>query len=170
MAKAKTKKELGTVESCECRDCVGACKSKPGWFSPDQMPLLEKHFGMPLKEVFRKYLAVDWLQSVYNEETGEYRDVFNLAPANDRSPAGGMYAGNPRGVCVFLEKGKCTIHDVKPKECAEAFHSMTSKESVENHQAIGREWNTEEFQQLVREVLGEEPEAESYSIFESFTW
>lgn len=163
----KKEEKLGTIDSCECEGCQGACESKPGWFSPEQIQPLADHLGLSVKETFDQYLAVDWLDK--GAET-DWKDVFNLAPANHRSPAGGMYHANPKGVCVFLKEGKCSIHAVKPRECAEALHSDSHKLASGRHQQIGREWNKPEFQKLVEEVLGEEPSAEEYSFFDSFSW
>lgn len=159
MTKAKQKKELGTAESCECKGCQGACQHKPGWFSPTQIEPLAKHLGLSVKETFEKHLAVDWLES--DAETG-YKNVFNLAPASSISPAGGMYDSTPTGTCIFFKEGKCSIHEVKPQECAEALHSDSHKQSVERHKQIGREWNKPELQKLVEDILGEEPQASTY--------
>jgi Fe-S-cluster containining protein len=160
MSKAKEKKELGTLESCECSNCKGACESRAGWFSPTQIQPLADHFGLSVEETFKKYLAVDWVDSC--AET-DYKDVFNLAPANDLSPAGGMYDENPYGRCIFLKKGKCSIHEVKPQECKESLHTDTSKRSSARHLQIGREWNKPEFQKLVEEVLGKKLKSKRFT-------
>lgn len=143
---------------CSCEKCKSACAYKPGWFLPEELAPLAEFFNLSEKEVFDKYLAVDWFE-------GD-EDIFLISPAILGSE-GGMFPGNPTGTCVFYSKGLCEIHSVKPYECKAFMHG--TEKGVLSHKEVGEAWKP--FQEKVKELLGEEPETESYSLFDSlFGW
>ena len=112
---------------CQCEMCQGACKFKPGWFLPEQIAKVAEHLKLTEKELFDKYLGVDFYQ-----RDGE--DIFILAPANKSMKPGAMYPFDPRGECIFFEDGLCKIHAVKPLECAEYDHTKNKEDIVKIHE------------------------------------
>lgn len=143
----------GTKESCTCKECKSACTHKPGWFLPGEAEKAALFLGMPLQEFFETKLGVDWWEGK--------QPIFILAPGMKGKETGTEYPGDPRGTCVFYEKGLCTIHSVKPFECRESIHNH---DPGERHNAIAKTWNTKENQQQIEEVLGRKPQTEDFPI------
>jgi Fe-S-cluster containining protein len=141
----------GTRESCACDSCQGACKAKPGWFLPGEAEKAAELMGMSLPEFFNAHLAVDWWE-VYGD-----RDVFVLSPAIVGAEPGTEFPGNPRGTCVFFEAGRCRIHAAKPAECRALWHDGPPGGM---HEDVATAW--EDHQGQLSELLGREPESESY--------
>ena len=59
---------------CSCDNCQQRCKNAPGWFKPDEPEGVAKFLGIGIRELFTKYLSVDFWMS--DHEIG--RDVFIL--------------------------------------------------------------------------------------------
>jgi len=138
-------------KSCTCHTCVEACYGKPGWFKPGEAEKVAEYKDLTMEELFRDWLGVDWWDDDIN--------VFVLAPAMDRMEAGGMYPGDPKGACIFLDKDtdRCTIHEVKPFECRKMIHGER-----QTHVEVKNDWDSEEHAKQIYDLLGEEPEAEEY--------
>lgn len=152
---------MKATNDCSCYKCNGACEVKPGWFTPDEIPVLAQNMGMTEQELFQKHLQIDyWIGSEGNTSTGE--DVFVLAPAANGRSSGDFYPMNPRGRCVFYDKdkagGRCGIHTKgKPYECAMALpHADKSLPNGEsnNHNAAMKAWDNPEAQKYIRTVSG----------------
>jgi len=150
----------GTRESCSCDDCQAACKFKPGWFLPGEAEKAAELLGMEFDEFFQKYLSVDWWVSSDN--------IYVLAPSNERSTPGGMYASNPKGACVFYQENKCAIHAAKPYECRMSLHTSTSDELSNRHREVSEAW--QDHQDEVEVALGYKPDAGDYSLSEALLW
>ena len=152
------------ADGCKCESCVGACSQKPGWFTPEQIKKAAEYLKITEKEFFNKYLLIDWYQA---HEKNDYEDVFTLSPSIIGTHTGGMFPGNPGGVCVFLNKEKlCDIHDVKPFECSELKCSDT--DVSERHENTAAQWI--DYQKYIEELYGDVPYAEPTSFLDSFMW
>ena len=120
----------GDKKSCQCEECKMACKNKPGWFMPNQIPKLLKFFNVKkISELWKHGFAIDWWEG---EPT-----TYILAP-NIIGNENKKYPEDPHGECVFFVNGKCKIHDVKPFECKEYFHSDTF--ASDRHEFIAQKW------------------------------
>lgn len=146
-----------TSETCQCDDCKGACKFKPGWFLPDQIPRLAELMDLTEQELFDKYLMVDFIANDDLSIDAVFDDaIFILSPAvlhaHDK-----QFSYDPRGQCVFYDNG-CTIHHLeKPWECQIYHHSSDRREQIKKHQSIGVVWNTPDQQEKIEKLLGYAP-------------
>jgi Fe-S-cluster containining protein len=153
------------MSSCTCQSCQGACKRKPGWFKPGEVEAVAAFMGLTLPELFAKHLAADWWE--------DSEPTFVLSPGIIRfgePHVGTEMPGNPLGQCVFYKDGRCSIHKVKPFECRAYHHELTHEQVKTNHRAAFEAWAMPEHQKQIADLLGREPVAESYSIFDSFMW
>jgi Fe-S-cluster containining protein len=147
------------TNTCSCSSCVSNCRRRPGWFKPGEAELAAALLGLSLPEFFKHYLAVDWWVGDPN--------IYLLAPATDESGTGVEYPGNPEGRCVFLgEDERCQIHEAKPFECATAHHARTDYGT--EHHDVAQSWK--DHQQQVVDLLGREPDGESFSLHDLLTW
>ena len=146
--------------SCSCELCRDACRHKPGWFKPHEIALLAEFFKMETPELFKTYLGVDWWNSV--DDNG---DIFLLAPALDCMDPGDTYPRDPRGRCIFFDNNeKCGIYSARPYECRVLHHDNFAEKSLETHKKVAKTWLP--FQDMVRELLGREPEALQFGLFD----
>ena len=142
-------------KSCTCNICKGFCRNRIGWFLPGEPEKVAEYLNISFKELFKTKLAIDWW--VRNE-----KDIFVIAPANLLIIPGKEFSANPKGQCIFFNKESlCDIHPVKPFECREAFH-LKKKES-NFHKNVAKVW--EPYQNQIKELLGREPKAKEFSIF-----
>lgn len=129
--------------SCECLTCQGACSEKPGWFVPEQVPLLLKYWMVnDLEELLVDYttnyekankLAIDW----WNADGSM---ILILAP-NIKGNYNIQYPADPRGECVFhREDGKCDIYPIRPYECGKYHHNNVQETISKRHFDISRLW------------------------------
>lgn len=154
-----------TRESCTCAACVACCERKPGWFKPGEAEKVAAFLKIPLDELFRDYLAVDWWVG------GAEGDTFVLSPGIVSSPTGEEMPYVAHGRCVFLKRGRCSIHAVKPFECAGSWCGDGPVErSGSLHEQAAEAWHTPENQTQITALLGREPSAESGSIFDMFSF
>lgn len=164
----------GTKESCTCEECQRACRNKPGWMSPERFIQIVEYLRMTKEEAFEKYFAVDWWESFYEEKDSiNDRRGYLIVPAIHGSE-GSYYPFNPNGECVFFRNGRCDIHPVKPEECAHMIHGFKESEhkmARERRRGYVALWQTAEWQGLLKELLGEEPQAVVPSnVFEALDW
>jgi len=122
------------MTECSCDLCVSSCSVTPGWFLPSQIPSLLKHFkAKNVKELMMKHdIAIDWFESSPN--------VYLLSPnivGNEGNP---KYPSWPEGTCVFLKDKKCTIHKVKPYECAKCHHDDSHQKGQNTRKKIVAAW------------------------------
>lgn len=161
------KTSKATFNECTCERCQDACRRKPGWFLPSEAENLAELMGMTLKDLFDKYLGVDWYVG--------FPDVFVLSPAVCSMSTGGMFSGDPQGICVFFNQatGKCAAHsEHKPIECKIYHHDDELRKRTPTHEDVARAWNTKENQQQIRDLLGEEPKSKSFleTLTNDFIW
>jgi len=169
------------ITHCTCKECISYCKARPGWFRPGEMPRLAEFLEMPLKEVFKKYLIVDYwmgqeLAEIYllspvkdfsrikskKERIGidmqmEHNELMNrhCDKAGKRASWGYAFLHAP---CIFLKDSKCSIYEARPFECAIAWHEDgKSKQSAREPGWKIRELIMEEWKKsrLIRELMDE---------------
>ena len=142
---------------CKCNRCKNACKNKPGWFIPEQIPKLLEYFSvLNIRELFKNGFAIDWW-------VDDNDDILVLAPqiiGNSNIE----YPKNPHGVCVFYKNGICSIHNIKPFECYEYMHSDENRTIEDRKEKIKEEWKESK---LLLEFKGEII-IDNYSIFDIF--
>jgi hypothetical protein len=124
---------------------------------PGEAERAAEQMGLSLREFFNRHLAVDWW-----EADGVLPTVFVLSPAIVGEEAGEEFPGDPRGICVFYQGGRCTIHDAKPHECRVYWCGFKGHMADNVHREVAEAWNTPEHQQQIRNLLGREPEAAYY--------
>lgn len=146
----------------KCDKCQSACKTKPGWFSPEQPKKVAEYLSITLKELFNTKLMIDWWEA---DEV-----IFIIAPAILQGNTGGMYPSNPNGKCVFFKKGLCEIHEVKPIECREYICTEKAGLFIERHKKTKNLWDNEQHQNQIKQLLGKNPVAKSYGFMDSFSW
>lgn len=146
--------------SCTCDKCVGACRSKPGWFLPGEPEILANYLGISLKDLFTTSLIVDWWVGNIDEP-----DIFLLAPATTISGAGKEAPYNPMGQCIFLDSNnRCRIYPARPHECSQYIHTQNNSEIDDRHKATA--WAWQKHQEQIENLLGRSPSATS----PSFGW
>jgi len=126
------------VTSCDCELCRAACLNSPGWFTPDQIAPLARHLGLSIGETFKKHLAV----GVTAMSDGTRRYGVMPHKLRDGKKPGSVWTldelARP-GRCVFYDRGKCTIHPVRPYECARMMHDRPEA-AVRLRHAIVPRW------------------------------
>lgn len=150
------------ITHCTCKKCISYCKKRPGWFRPKEMLPLAESLEMPLLEVFKKYLIVDFW-------TGKSQ-VYVLAPVKDfdkvksgperrmldtqrefnklmhrNCDRAGSYASWGyafiHAPCIFLKGSKCSIYEARPFECKVTWHKKGEWERFANiRELIVKEW------------------------------
>jgi len=150
------------MSECACDTCKSACSHKPGWFLPEQIKPLAEHLNLTEKELFDKYLLVDYIKVIDHDLPKELEDsdeIFVLSPGIKNHSTGTNFPSDPRGECIWFEDGKCSIHSVKPFECAAYDHTSSEEESQKRHEYdIPYKWVFH--QDYITSLLGQDPEAE----------
>lgn len=125
---------LDGVPSCECQSCRSACSNKPGWFLPEEIEAVKKHFGTDnIRDLLgENKLAIDWW-------VGDEDDILVLAP-NIKHNDDIQYPRNPQGECVFLKDGKCSIYAIRPAECRGFHHDDKKTQHDGLHEKVAKEW------------------------------
>lgn len=121
---------------------------------PGEAEKTAAHLGITLEKLFEEKLVINWFENLNGEE------MFVLSPAVTKTQPGGMADGDPRGTCVFLKDGLCSIHVVKPHECAMYNHVDSPAEVATRHRAVAEAWRSH--QPLLKSLLGEEPEVSPF--------
>ena len=105
------------MESCNCPECVSACRNDPGRLIPGDVQRLAGFLHISEEELVANYLVKIPLSK---------NDTYALAPAKRKGKRfieepGTIvpdYYAKERGSCVFLDdKGSCTVQAAKPFEC-----------------------------------------------------
>lgn len=82
-------------QDIDCMSCANCCKTMTPTFTPKDISRISAHFGMTPKEFKDKWLEKE-------EDTGDW--------VNKKQP------------CQFLVDNKCSIYEIRPKDCAEFPH------------------------------------------------
>ena len=130
-----------TIDSCKCEVCVGCCKKRPCWATPDEVRKLVE-LGYEGRLMFDYWVG----------------DGYDGGDINLISPAivgceGGDAPFVPLGRCTFLaEDDLCGLHDVcKPYEGRLSYHDGKTERNL--HEEVAQMWNNPGSQALVDEVL-----------------
>lgn len=106
-------------KECACLTCITACVRCPGRLVPDDLAPIASHLGLSVPELMAKYLT----------------------PSDDLDNTGAL---RPQWIknygCVFLKNQRCSIHAVKPFECREWTHDVTSEQVDAIIERIGDAW------------------------------
>lgn len=151
----------GTKASCTCDNCVAACQYKPGWFKFGEIEKAAAHLGISLQEFFDKYLMVEyWIA----DDDSDGKDVFlpSLITAGQEPARIADWRFRP-SPCVFLKDRKCSIHAVKPFECASMLHGEDNRI---NHVEAMKSWNNPEAQAQIVTLLGYAPTIPEHDILD----
>ena len=138
-ARRRQPRSLGQwpASSCDCSACRQACLNSPGWFLPDQLESLADHLGVPLREVFRRYLAVGTTLM----PDGRLRHGVMPHKLRDHKRPGSVWRleelAEP-GRCIFYDRGHCTIYPVRPFECSRMLHSRVQGAERLRHWIVER--------------------------------
>ncbi|MGD9546382.1 MAG: YkgJ family cysteine cluster protein [Candidatus Krumholzibacteriia bacterium] len=127
-----------SISSCNCPDCRAACLNSPGWFMPREIDKLAKHLDLDVPTLFRKYLAV----GVTHMPDGALRHGVMPHKLRDGKKPGTLWTLNELaqpGRCIFFDRGRCTIYEARPYECARMIHDR-QKESVKLRHHIVAAW------------------------------
>jgi len=130
---------------CQCNVCKKACVYCPGWFLPGEAEKAAEYLDIPLQDFFDNYLGVNWW--------GGSKPIFVLAPALTGKETGMEYPEDPRGQCIFYKDELCSIHLVKPYECAMLV--CGAPYAPERHFSVADAWKGH--QEQISNLLGHEP-------------
>lgn len=145
---------------CSCIHCREACMHKPGWFLPGQISKLANFLKMSNKEIFNKFLGVDWY-------VGD-SSIFVLAPAITDMSAGTEYPAKPFGRCVFFKDNKCSIYPVRPYECIAYIHDDSAEAIRQRHSKIANFWVGK--QEIIVSLLKRQPCEAEYDLIDCLLW
>ncbi len=125
------------VTSCDCSDCRAACLNSPGWFMPNQIAPLASRLGMSVAELFRRKLAI----GVTRMPDG--KQVHGVMPhkLRDGKKPGSVWTLREladAGRCVFFDRGRCTIYEHRPFECARMMHDRPTEAVKLRHRVVPR--------------------------------
>lgn len=152
--------EIADVSECDCADCRSACERKPGWFAPGEAETAAALKSMPMPEFFRRYLGVDWWEEIDGQ-------TFLLSPATTGMDPGEEFPSDPRGRCVFLQEGRCSIYAARPSECRFSHHTNSHEGHKAKREGVVDKWRSR--QNEVTALLGREPSAASLGFLGMFS-
>jgi hypothetical protein len=116
---------------------------------PEQISAVLAHFGA--KEIGEVLgpgkLAVDYFD-------GPEDGPLILSP-NIVDNDGKAFPVDPRGQCVFLQDGRCSIQEVKPFECREFFHTDSHEAVNVRHAEITMAWRGRKELEPYRQEIGD---------------
>lgn len=114
------------TNDCSCEKCVKACTQTPGWFLPGEAELVAQYLNIEFDVFAKQYLIKDAASNPYVEDAPW---IWTPRKASDKpeDEERTYYSQREQADCVFLVAGKCSIHEVKPFECA----SVRSCEKVD---------------------------------------
>jgi Fe-S-cluster containining protein len=108
------------MDACACEKCVSACRRDPGRLIPGDVKKIADFLNIGEKELRERYLVIvparDRTRNIRFLAPAKIKAARFLATPGTVVPD---YYDRENGRCVFLSpKGACTIHEVKPFECA----------------------------------------------------
>lgn len=144
--KAPPAEPVGDAASCVCKTCVAACRYQPGICAPGDAERIAAHLGLesPAEAVEAGWLIVDyWVggPKYYRprrvDETGDGPLARYGLSFLDRF--GDLFAERD---CLFLTTdGRCSVHAVKPAECAMALpHAHGDVQAHTNKRSVVDLW------------------------------
>lgn len=94
--------------TCDCADCVAACRRQPGYLIPGDLERIAAHLGEPVEEVAARCFWSSEGAVAMDTATGRQFRLRTITPRYNRHAK----------ACVFLKDDRCTIHAVAPFGCA----------------------------------------------------
>ena len=134
---------------CSCDRCQNLCRTKPGWFTPEQIAPLARKLGLSIEALFRRYLTIDAVLLGTREKRTA---IYVLAPAMIGKSQGAISDPRAKGQCVWFQDGKCGIHVLKPRECAIMDHATAPAAGDMARAAIARQWQPQK--KFVQDLYG----------------
>jgi Fe-S-cluster containining protein len=104
-------------EGCDCPECQECCEREAGWFMPDEIATAAEFLGISEREFVADYL-----------EEHLFNGAVVLSPKMRK------------GGCLFLEKGLCRIHPVKPYECRKVYGCQGGRRHKRIREIIAKKW------------------------------
>ena len=102
-----TKKQLTQLSPpCRCKACEIGCFYGSGVLDDADTPNIAKHLNISVEQLKKEYL-----EEIEKFHTKKFRPRIIKKETTEKNKQ------MPFGQCIFFDKG-CTIHDVKPMECA----------------------------------------------------
>ena len=95
MPELVAREDAAMWKEVNCMECANCCKTMTPTYTTTDIRRISAHLGMTSKEFKEKWL-------VKEEDTGDW--------VNTTQP------------CQFLKNNKCSIYDVRPRDCAEFPH------------------------------------------------
>jgi Fe-S-cluster containining protein len=93
--------------TCDCKRCVGCCKSQPGPLVPGDLERIAAFRGETVEEAKKNFWASPG--ALVKNAAGQVARVGTITPRYDRR----------KKRCVFLDDNdRCTIHSVAPAGCS----------------------------------------------------
>jgi Fe-S-cluster containining protein len=108
------------MESCNCNECISACRNDPGRFVPEDLPRLSTLLKITIDALEKECL-------VRVPVTVNGHTIYAFAPAKKKShrfiaepgTTAPTYYATEKGRCIFLDdNGQCSVHEAKPFECS----------------------------------------------------
>lgn len=104
---------------CSCEKCRALCHHEAGWFAPEEIEAAADFMKMNYWEFVATYL-----KEVVEE------GVRVLAPRMEKRATR----------CIFLQKGLCSIHEVKPFECRKVYGCEATRRHKRIRDTILKMW------------------------------
>lgn len=139
-----------SVKSCKCKECVGACETRPCWGTiEDAERLIDAGFASRLMCDYWYGDGPDGddIQLLCPAVVG-YED----GPAPETSFMLGFFGDNPFGRCTFLTKDNlCEVHKIKPLEGRRALPCKEPRGfGQKRHKRVAMQWNNKKGRALVK--------------------
>lgn len=98
--------------SKHCSQCGYCCWIRPGSLTPEDVPKMAKFLGLTPKELFKKYLVVDYIDHI----------LCLLPIRKSQEDLAGSFVPSNRTYdidtpCIFHTETGCRIHECKPHQC-----------------------------------------------------
>jgi Fe-S-cluster containining protein len=104
---------------------------------------LAAHFGLAASELFRRYLGL----SVTRTAGGEPKLGVMPHKLRDGKPPGSAWTlgelAEP-GRCIFFDRGRCTIYDLRPFECSRMHHDHSAAKTARLRGDVAAAWTARE--------------------------
>lgn len=113
------RKGLKKKAGCDCQECKELCANEPGWFLPGEVDDAAFFLGMSKDEFIENFC-----------DQHIYCDAIILSPKKK--------TGSKE--CIFLKKGLCSIHEVKPFECRKVYGCEEQRKHSRIREIIGKHW------------------------------
>lgn len=121
--------------ACDCDKCQNCCKNIPGIPTPNEILKQAKYLKLSVHDYLNKFCVAGYRDIDDKHITFAY-------PARKGYEGTRETWGYPlaKGDCIFLKKGKCVIHPVKPFECKHGFGCEKHKKGYIPRTEVLNKW------------------------------